>query len=475
MKKTDIKFGTDGWRGIIADDFTFENVRVVAQSISDYIKREPPASRRDAKVAVGFDSRFLSPEFARELACVLAANGISVILSDTFVPTPVISFTAKDKRLDAGIMITASHNLAMYNGIKIKTSSGGAAGVQVTKAVESLLYRNKPKRLSFNEAVSSGRLKVMDLTRRYLGFLRSYLDESALKKSKLKVIVDAMHGSGGRCIGEILKSSNIKFSILRQELNPSFGGMHPEPIARNLKELTSQIKQGRFDLGLALDGDADRIGAMTPKGEHINANKIISLLLLHLLQDRKMSGAVVKTIASGMLIEKIAQNFGLKIFETPVGFKYISQLMEKEDVLIGGEEAGGIGIKGYIPERDGILCSLLLVEMMACRKKTIFEITSDMENEFGRFFYLREDIQLKNLGARQKSFKIQDLRRPDSLLGKKVVEIKDYDGLKFICEDDSWLLLRQSGTEPIVRVYAEARSPGQVKKLIEQGRRWIGS
>ncbi len=469
MKKA-IKFGTDGWRGVISDNFTFENVKVVSQAISDWLNKKLKTKNRTKKVIVGFDTRFLSQDYARTVACVLAANGIFVILSDRATPTPTISFSVERKGFDAGIMITASHNPAKFNGIKIKTSTGAAAPVSVTKAVEGLLFKSKINSLDLNEAINSGKIKVMDLTQKYVSFLKKYIDLKKIKNQKFKVLVDVMHGSGNGFIKEVLKSTNINFTLMRNDINPSFGGLRPEPTVENLAVILSRMKKEKFDLGLVLDGDADRIAAVEPGGRFIHPQKILGLLALHLYEDRLLKGGIVKTIAGTNLIDNIAKKLKLKLYETPVGFKYISDLMVKENILVGGEEAGGMGFKNYIPERDGTLAGLLLLEMMVYRKKSMNSIVKDMEGEFGRYHYRRFDLNIQ-----KQNVSLERLKKIKKILGKSVIKIKDFDGIKLILEDESWLMFRASGTEPLVRVYAEAKTANFAQALISFGAKLIKS
>jgi phosphomannomutase len=456
QQNSEIKFGTDGWRGIISDNYTVKNLKIISQAVADYLG---PGK----KIAVGYDTRFMSDHFASLCAGVLKNNGLEVILSSGPIPTPTLSFTVKKRGLDLGVMITASHNPAEYNGFKIKTSSGGAAGPEVTKQVEELLGRNPVK----EEGGLNGSLVKEDLAKDYIKFIRSYIDLKRIKNKKFKVLMDAMYGSGNSFIANVLKGTNIKLEFLRNSINPSFGGRRPEPVEENLEELKEKVKKYKFDLGIALDGDADRIAAVAPGGVFIHPQKILGLLALHLNQDRRWSGGIVKTIAGTTMMDNIAKFLKVKLYETPVGFKYISNLMEKEDILTGGEEAGGMGVKGYIPERDGTVAGLLLIEMMVYRNKNILKILNDMEKQFGRYYYVRNDMQL----AKQITLRKEDM--PEELLGRKVVEIKDYDGIKLICSDESWLMFRGSGTEPIMRVYAEAKSQPQAKKLLEFGSRFI--
>ncbi|MDP3732728.1 MAG: phosphoglucomutase/phosphomannomutase family protein [Candidatus Omnitrophota bacterium] len=453
---TKIKFGTDGWRAVIGEDYTFENLKTVSQAVADYLGS-------GKKIAVGFDTRFMSDRFAKVVCAVFRNNGIEVILSDRAIPTPALSFAVKKRHLDLGIMITASHNPPEYNGFKIKVSSGGAAGPEVTRDVESRLGKNCVKE------TGTGLAKIVkeDLVTDYVKFIRSFIDLKRINKKRLKVLVDAMHGSGDSFIASILKGTNIRLEFMRNTVNPSFGGRCPEPIEENLGDLKLRLKEEKFDLGIALDGDADRIAAVAPGGIFIHPQKILGLLALHLYQDRGWSGGIVKTIAGTTMVDHIANFLKVKLYETPVGFKYISSLMETQDILVGGEEAGGMGVKRYIPERDGTMAGLLLLEMMVYRNKDILKILNETEKQFGKYYYLRKDLHLQRRVEPRKE------NLPGELLGKRVTEVKDFDGIKLICEDESWLLFRASGTEPIMRIYAEAKSLARAKRLLEYGENLI--
>ncbi|MDD5568407.1 MAG: phosphoglucomutase/phosphomannomutase family protein [Candidatus Omnitrophica bacterium] len=452
---SEIKFGTDGWRAVIGDTYNFKNLRILAQATADYLGE-------GKKIVIGFDTRFMSGKFAFVVAEVISNNGIAVILSDRPVPTPALSLAVKNMKADLGIMITASHNPAEYNGFKVKMPSGGAAPVEVTQEIEKLLGQKAPAEKS-GKTIS---IKEADLTKDYVKFIRSYIDFKKIKNKKFKVLVDAMYGSGDSFIGQILEGTRIKLEFMRNSINPSFGGKRPEPVEENLEELKERVKKEKFDLGIALDGDADRIAAVAPGGVFIHPQKILGLLALHLNQDRGWSGGLVKTICGTMMMDNIANFLKIKLYETPVGFKYISNLMETEDIVAGGEEAGGMGVKNYIPERDGSMAGMLLIEMMIFRNKNILKILNEMEKQFGKFYYVRADLHLKKRVAPKKE------NLPKELLGKKVVDIKDYDGLKLLCVDQ-WLMFRGSGTEPIMRIYAEARSLAQAKKLLELGKKVI--
>ncbi|MFC1621504.1 phosphoglucomutase/phosphomannomutase family protein [Candidatus Omnitrophota bacterium] len=460
-----IKFGTDGWRAIISKEFTFENVKIVSQAIADHFKGD------GVSLAVGYDRRFLSEEYARLVSEVLAANGIKVLLSDKATPTQFVSFAIKNKKLAGGIVITASHNPPLYNGIKIKAHYASTADEGITKSVESFLGKNEIKSVPLKEAVVSGDVKMVDLKSDYMKFIKSYIDKKTLKKSKLKVLVDCMYGVGDGYIKEILKDTGIQVTQMRTDRDPLFGGVNPEPIPKNLEVVFREMKKGKFDIAIVNDGDADRIAAVTPKGGYMNAGQIMAFLLLHFIEDKKWSGGVVKTVSNTTLIERIAKKYNLKLYETPVGFKYICRLMLDEDILIGGEESGGIGVKGYIPERDGILLGILLIEMMAHRKKGILEIMADVKKEYGSFCYIREDIMDYPDEKKKKLMEFLKTTPPRKVLEYPVKETKTCDGYKFIMENNSWLMLRLSGTEPILRIYAEAPSNKAAKDYLEFGKK----
>src|SRR3989338_8007291 len=466
----EIKFGTDGWRAIISDDFTFSNVKIVAQAIADYVNNEKEDVHRRKEIVIGYDTRFLSEKYARIVACVSAANGIKVILSDRPSPTPSVSYAIKERGLRGGVMITASHNPPEYNGIKYKAYYAGSAGPDIIGKIEKYINKNPVREEALEKAASSGAVKTENIVARHLTFAKRFVDLKLLKKSRLKVITDSMYGTGNDYTGALLSGGRAKVTTIHNEKNPYFGGINPEPILPNLNELAAKTKKGKFDIGLATDGDADRIGVTAPNGKMLTGHKIMTLLLLHLLEDRGMQGEVVQTICGTFLINKICQKYNLKMHETPVGFKYICDLMRKRDILIGGEEAGGISFKGYIPERDGILSGLLLLEMMAMRKKPLLRILKEIDKEYGTYEYRRIDIIYPN----EKNGPLMERLKaspPGDILGKKVVEIKSYDGFKFICEDSSWLILRFSGTEPKLRVYSEAATEKKALEMLEFGKR----
>ncbi len=469
----EIKFGTDGWRAVISDTFTFDNVKKVAQAMADYVIIQRDAlSGREFKVVVGYDTRFLSDIYAELTARVMASNGIPVTLSDRPCPTPSVSYAIKDKNLIGGVVITASHNPARYNGMKYKAYYSGSAGADITKKMELLLGANKVKCEPTDELKSKGLIVVDNIVPRHIAFIKSYVNLRLIKSSPLKVIVDSMYGTGDTYISELLKGGKCRVDTIHNTVNPSFGGINPEPIMPNLKELALTAKKGKYSVGLATDGDADRLGVVLSDGSPLTGHKVMTLLLLHLLEDKKMTGGVIQTICGTVLIEKICKKYGLKLHETHVGFKYICDVMGKDDILVGGEETGGVAFKNYIPERDGILSGLLILEMMAARRKSLHRIIKDIEKEYGTYEYRRLDIRVP--GDKKKALmeflKTHPLKK---VLDKDVVEIKDYDGYKFILKDRSWFMMRLSGTEPIVRVYAEAPTGKKALAMLEFGRRIV--
>ena len=464
---SEIKFGTDGWRAVISDTFTFKNVRIVAQAVSEWInKNNPQFSHKSA--SVGYDNRFLSAEYAQAFAEVFAANGIKTYLSDTSIPTPALSLGVVKLANVCGIMITASHNPAKFNGIKIKTAQGGAASKDITNAVEAYLGLTQVKRLDGTEAKAQGLMMVYDYKKEYVRFLRSYINLKKIKNARFKVLVDVMHGSGRDLMREILKGTQIQLTLMREDINPGFGGSKPEPIPECLGGIMGRMKKEKFDFGHVLDGDADRIAAVMPGGEFVSPQKILGLLILHLVRNRKIEGGIVKTLCGSTMLDNIAKKLGCKLYETPVGFKYITDLMLTQKIVAGGEEAGGMGLPNYIPERDGTLAGLLILEMMVYNKKNFKKLIEDMEKEFGRYYYQRLDYSMD-----AKRVDLNKIKTIPQVLGQKIIEVKDYDGVKLICANEDWLMLRPSGTEPLVRIYSEAKSLKRAKDLLELGRQLI--
>ncbi len=467
--RNEIKFGTDGWRGVISDNFTFDNVAVVAQAVSEWVKKDIKAVKGKRKsIAVGYDTRFLSKEYAAHFSRVLARNNIDVFLSDRPIPTPSLSYGVIERKCNAGIMITASHNPPQFNGIKIKTSLGGGAGLDITNKVEGYLGLKPVKIMDLEEALKSKKIKMHNYDSAYIKFMREYLDMAKVRKSKFRILTDVMHGSGGTLMAEVVGKANLQVDLMREDINPSFDGLKPEPVEEYVQGILSRMKREKFDLGLILDGDGDRIAAVAPGGEYINPQRILALLTVHLVKNKKRTGGAVKTTCGSKIMDHICKKYDMELFETPVGFKYISDLMITKRIVAGGEEAGGMGVQDYIPERDGTLAGLLLVEMMAYEKKNIKQILDEVEKEFGRYYYERSYVSVKANKAVMNKF--GDLK---TLLGKKVVEKMDYDGVRLTCEDESWLMLRPSGTEPLVRAYSESKSKKKAQELIHFGKNFL--
>ncbi len=461
-----IKFGTDGWRAIIADEFTFENVKRLAAAYAQFLKNK---NNKKCAVAVGYDTRFLSREFAQTAATVLAQKGIKSYVFKSALPSPCLCFIIKKHKLSGGLMITASHNPPRFNGVKIKTNLGAPASEAETKKIEKIINNFKSEKVFFSDSlIKKGLLIEADFKQEYLDNLKKIIDFKFISGTKIRVLHDSMYGAGSNLLEEIFKKTVLKVTSIRSENNPSFNGISPEPIPRNLV-LPIKLMQGKkYDICLVTDGDSDRIGAILPGGDFLNPGWIMSLLLLHFLRNRRQKGVVIKTISNSSLIEKIAEKHKVKLFETPVGFKHIAELMKTEDVLIGGEESGGIGFKGYIPERDGLLSGLLLLEMMAKMNKSIKEIKRDVENEFGNFCFRRKDIYYPE-EKKPKLFKMLLRETFKEILGFEVVCKKDIDGVKYILKDGSWIIFRLSGTEPILRIYAESSSLRKTENLLKFG------
>ena len=467
-----IKFGTDGWRAVISDEFTFSNLRRVAKAIADYALETRGEST--APVVVGFDTRCLSDRYALELARVLADAGLPVYLSRADCPTPALAYAIWHFRALGGVMITASHNPPRYNGVKFKGPHGGPGLPAETRRIEEILERNATARPATNgvpltnpDQAYPGVVRF-DPMPAYLEHIRTLIDFEAISRSGLRVAVDPMYGAGRGYIAAFLREAGCEVTQLHGDMNPGFGGIHPEPIARNLGDLMSTMRSGRFDLGLATDGDADRIGAVDAQGEFVDPHRIFALILRHLIEERHWSGAVVKTVSTTQLLNLLAQHYGLALHETPVGFNHICDWMLKDDVLIGGEESGGITIKGHVPDGDGILMGLLLAELLAYQRKPLDAIIAELMQEFGEFHYGRKDVHTQAFDKKQLTQQLLK-EAPERILQHKVVRINNSDGIKYLLEDDSWLLIRPSGTEPLLRIYAEAHSRQEVQQLLAAG------
>lgn len=475
-----IHFGTDGWRAVISDTFTFDNLRIVSQAIADALASEHWEKSHNGeaidarRVVVGFDTRFLSDRYAAEVARVLAANGYSVLLAQSDAPTPAISYAVRHHHAIAGVMITASHNAPRYNGVKLKAAFGGSALPEQCRRVEVYINDNEqrargPNLMDFEKARQMGLIQRFNPLPAYFEHLRTLIRTDIIAERPQRFVVDSMYGSGRGVIKAFLQGSGCEITEIRSEMNPGFGGIHPEPIARYLGALASAVSSGMGDFGLATDGDADRIGAMDERGQFVDPHKIISLALKYLVEVRGLSGAVVRTVSTTRMLDRLAKRYGLPLYETPVGFNHIADYMLQQDVLIGGEESGGISFKGHIPEGDGPIMGLLLVEMLAYWGKPLGKLVEELLAEVGPAFYERVDLRLARPVAKAEMTRRLRAQAPATLDGARVVDVSELDGIKYVLEDDSWLLIRPSGTEPVLRVYAEGRSMDRVRKLLEYG------
>jgi alpha-D-glucose phosphate-specific phosphoglucomutase len=471
-----VKFGTDGWRAVIAETFTFENVRLVSQAMADYLLEAHPAASSYPEIVIGFDTRFLSDRFAAEAARVMAANGIIAHLARADAPTPAISYNIVHKKAIGGIMITASHNPPRYNGFKVKAAYGGSAPKYQIEAIErklsSVHERIGANIMDYHRAEEQGLIQRFDPAWPYYEHLTTNLvNMDIISGGELTVVTDAMYGAGRGAFREILSRTRTKIIELHGDLHPGFGGIHPEPHPKNLKTLVATVQNENAHLGLATDGDADRIGAVDEHGNYVDAHTIMSLAVHYLVERRGLTGAIAKTISTTLMLNRIAKKYGLKIYETPVGFDVIADLMLNEDILLGGEESGGISIKGHIPEGDGILMGLLLMEIVADAGVPLTELIANLQQQFGPTYYKRDDIRLKGLVSKTDMVKRLVEQAPDKIAGESVVKVDDYDGVKYHLADDSWLLIRPSGTEPVLRVYAEAATEAAIKAMLETGRK----
>lgn len=466
-----IRFGTDGWRGIIAREFTFDNLSVVAQATMDYFKERGLAEKG---LVIGHDRRFLSRAFAERVAEVAAGNGIRVLLTDRYAPTPAVSWAVREKGAGGGVMITASHNPPEYNGFKIKEYFGGSARPSTTKAVEEIVARNQAdgrevRTLPLAEARERGLVELFDARVGYLEQLGRYVDLGLIRSLRIPVVVDPMNGAGAGIFPELLPGT----VEIHAEENPGFNGRPPEPTPEHLAELSSLVKGGCYRVGLALDGDADRIGAVDETGEFFSSHMIFTVILRHLLERRGMRGAVAKTVSTTRMVDLLCERYGLELFETPIGFKHICELMLEHDILMGGEESGGLGVKGHIPERDGILLGLLLLEAVAMSGKGLRRLLDETMDEIGHFYYRRIDLPIAE-DAKERLIGRLRAGGVETIASRTVARENFRDGFKFILSDGSWLLIRPSGTEPVLRLYSEAESPEAVEELLRAGREMAG-
>ena len=458
-----IKFGTDGWRGVIAEDFTNASVRQVAQAIARYIVRAEQPARG---VLVGYDTRFASERFARVAAEAVAATGTPVWLSEQACPSPALSLLVRQRAAAGGIMITASHNPYRWNGVKFKASYGSSAlpsiVAQIEKELETVLRDAVPPLPPRNDLIGS-----LDVRAPYLETIEKLVDWDRLRSAGLRFVVDPMHGSARGLLRELMTRHGVSCDEIRGSRDPLFGGVNPEPIEPHVEGLRRAVLAGGYDAGLCADGDGDRIGAMDSDGTFITPHQIFSLLLWHLAGTRQLAGDVAKTFSATKMVDKIAQKFGRKVFETPIGFKYICELMLERDILLGGEESGGIGTKLYLPERDATVAALLLAELMAWHGKRLGELVRTLHAEFGEHHYGRVDLELKP-GQKERAIAYFANAKLARLMEWPVVRREDMDGIKVYLGEVGWVMVRASGTEPMLRIYSETTRPETTRRILEE-------
>ncbi len=459
-----IKFGTSGWRGIIARDFTFDNVRLATQGIAEYLKQLSTLNSQPSTVILGHDTRFLAREFSLAAAEVLAASGLEPLLCNRDTPTPVIAHAIRHRKAIGGVNMTASHNPAEYQGLKFSTSNGAPATPEVTQQIEANIARLQAANWSFQGAViGTHQCPTFDPRPAYFKQLHKLIDFAVLKKAKLKVAVELEYGTGHGYLDTLLEGVGAKVTVFHNELNPLFGGHHPEPNAANMADVSKFVRSGKAQIGLGLDGDADRFGIVDKDGTWLTPNQVLALTLYHLKKNRGWTGAVVRTVPTSHQVDAVAELLGVKVYETPVGFKYIGALMESEPIIVGGEESGGLSVKGHVPEKDGILACLLMAELVATEKKSLGQILKELSKKIGEFYTDRINV---SFAPEKKEALLAKLGSGLKNIGPfKVEKFITTDGYKFLLPDREWVAFRASGTEPLIRCYIEAKSRANLKKL----------
>ena len=469
---TEIKFGTDGWRGVIADDYTFENVRRVAAAIAAYILKHENGR---TGVMIGYDTRFGSPQFARLVADVVAGAGIPVKLANDYTPTPAVSLAVKQQKAAGGVMVTSSHNPWNWNGVKFKAKFGGSATPAIMKQVEDELHAG---------AAPSGNradIEEVDFKQAHIDAMCKFADLDLIAKAKFKFAIDSMYGSGRGVIAHIFGERGIDYVAIRQEVNPLFPGINPEPIEPHVDLLRKTVIKEKCHAGLATDGDADRIGAMTEDGAFVDAHKCFAVLTRWMLEYKKWPGDVVRAFNTTGMVDRIAAKHGRKLHECPIGFKYIADLMMDHEIVIGGEESGGIGYSRYLPERDGLLNSLLLANVMAEEHKPLGELVADLQREFGPHYFGRRDLHIPE-AVKQSAIQRARADSTTKVGPYNVLKKETMDGVKIFLDAPKdgngavpWILFRASGTEPLLRLYSEAASPDLVTEILEQAKAFVNA
>jgi phosphoglucomutase len=464
---TTIKFGTSGWRAIIADEFTFANVRLATEAIGRYVRRRNPSPT----LLVGYDTRFASEDFGREVARVLSSQNIRVRLCSQAVPTPAVAFTILNAKLDGAINITASHNPGEYNGLKFSTGDGAPALPEVTSEIEKEIVQLQQSNWEFTAKPQDKLIEHVDIRPAYLRDLSTKVDFKKIREARLRLAYDALHGSGAGFLDEILRMENIPSTVLHINRDVYFGGHHPEPAEEQLGELQALMRNSGIRLGIATDGDADRFGILDEGGDFVYPNELIAMLVDYLIESRGWQGGVARTVATTHLIDRVATLHNREVLETPVGFKYIGEYIKQGRIILGGEESAGLSIRGHVPEKDGILACLLIAEMVASRGRSLKNQLKDLFSRVGEVYNRRLNLKLDpSISALVRQKIASDVH---DFCGRRVIKQTRMDGLKLLFADGSWVLMRPSGTEPVVRYYAESTSQAELDHLLEYGRQWI--
>ena len=469
-----VKFGTDGWRGIIADDFTYENVRVAARAIAQYVLNHEDPKKG---ICIGYDTRFGSRSFARVAAEVFSKAGIKVALASEITPTPALSYAVRERHAAGGVMITSSHNPAEWNGVKYKASYGGSGRPSIMSSIESYLGKPLP------DAEKKGKIEEVNFNPEYVTAIARFVDLEAIQRSGYKFLIDSMYGCGRGILASIFRRLDVPFVEIRSELNPAFPGINPEPILPHIKAAQEAVVREKCDAGLITDGDADRIGAVDEHGNVVDAHKIYAVLLNWVLERKKWPGDITRAFNTTKMLDRIAAKHGRDLHEHGIGFKYVCDLMLEGSILMGGEESGGIGISGHLPERDGLLNSLLIANVMADEKKTLGQLVAALQEEFGEHQYGRVDMHIDDALKQSAIQRAGAMKAGDLMAGMQVLRTESLDGIKFFLENpacagkanaaETWLLLRASGTEPLLRVYCESCSTDSVEKILKQARDFV--
>ena len=469
-----VKFGTDGWRGIIADDFTYENVRVAARAIAHYVLHNEDPKRG---VCIGWDTRFGSRSFARVVAEVLSRAGIPVALASEITPTPALSFAVRERKAAGGVMITSSHNPPEWNGVKYKASYGGSGLPSIMTAIEGYLGQE------LSPAEKPASIEEVTFNPPYVTAIARFVDLDAIRGSRYRFLIDSMYGAGRGILANIFSRAGIPCVEIRSEINPAFPGINPEPILPHIKAAQEAVVREKCDAGLITDGDADRIGAVDEHGNVVDAHKILSILMYWLLERKRWPGEVTRAFNTTKMVDRIAAKYGRKVNEHGIGFKYVAELMLEKEILIGGEESGGVGISKHLPERDGLLNSLLIANVMADEKKTLGQLVAALQAEFGEHQYSRIDMHIDDELKQSAIRRARAIEPGGQMAGMKVLRVETMDGIKFFLENpacagkanaaETWLLLRASGTEPLLRVYSESCSIESVNQVLAAAKEFV--